>query len=547
MSLSSDLISQFVKATKDNEKPKSETTVYGTIVYDGKPYVKLDGSELLTPVTTTADVEDGERVTVLIKDHTATVTGNVSSPAARTDAVKDLGKQITEFETVIADKVSTKDFDAQTGRIDQLVADNVIIRGELTAVKADVGELEADNVTINEKLTANEGEITKLKAEKIDVEIADAKYATIENLDATNADVYNLETTYLQFEEATGNRLNAFEANLTNLDSRFATIDFANIGEAAIEKLFTESGIIDNLVMSEGHVTGELIGVEISGDLIKGNTIQADRLIVKGEDGLYHRLNIEGGVTTTETVSEEELQNGLHGNVIIAKSVTADKVNVTDLVAFDATIGGFQITDEAIHSEGKASADNGNRGIYLDKYGQFSIGDDDNYVRYFRDVDNAYKLMIAAESINTQIKKATEALEQTIYEVNKHFSFDENGLTIKAGENAMSIRVDNDIVIFEKNGVQFGWWDGIDFHTGNIMIEVQERAQFGNFAYVPRSDGSLSFLKVEHKTGFYAIVSGGIMSIYGAYPTFEGNTMVIGSDITAELNGTTLILNEGGN
>ena len=48
MGLSSDLISRFVKATKDNKKTKTESTSYGEIVeYNGRQYVKLDGSELL--------------------------------------------------------------------------------------------------------------------------------------------------------------------------------------------------------------------------------------------------------------------------------------------------------------------------------------------------------------------------------------------------------------------------------------------------------------------------------------------------------------------
>lgn len=84
MSLSSDLISQFVKATNDKKESTKETTVYGTtVVYDDDIYVKLDGSELLTPVNTTANVVDGERVTVMIKNHTATITGNITSPSAR--------------------------------------------------------------------------------------------------------------------------------------------------------------------------------------------------------------------------------------------------------------------------------------------------------------------------------------------------------------------------------------------------------------------------------------------------------------------------------
>ena len=44
--------------------------------------------------------------------------------------------------------------------------------------------------------------------------------------------------------------------------------------------------------------------------------------------------------------------------------------------------------------------------------------------------------------------------------------------------------------------VAFGSWDGNDFYTGNIVVKLNERAQLGNFAFVPRSDGSLSFLKV---------------------------------------------------
>ena len=60
----------------------------------------------------------------------------------------------------------------------------------------------------------------------------------------------------------------------------------------------------------------------------------------------------------------------------------------------------------------------------------------------------------------------------------------------------LQVGIDNDMIEFRKNGVAIGWWDGTDFHTGNIVVEVQERAQFGNFAFVPRSDGSLSFLKV---------------------------------------------------
>ena len=87
-------------------------------------------------------------------------------------------------------------------------------------------------------------------------------------------------------------------------------------------------------------------------------------------------------------------------------------------------------------------------------------------------------------------------LQSVVEELQKHFEFSVNGLIIKAGENAMELVLDNDLIKFMRNGQQFGWWDGVNFHTGNIVVNLNERAQFGDFAFIPRSIGSLDILKV---------------------------------------------------
>lgn len=84
MDLSNDLISKFVELSNENRKVKKETTLYGTIkIQNGLIYVHLDGSTSLTPVQTTTFVSDGDRVTVMIKDHQAIITGNVTFPSIR--------------------------------------------------------------------------------------------------------------------------------------------------------------------------------------------------------------------------------------------------------------------------------------------------------------------------------------------------------------------------------------------------------------------------------------------------------------------------------
>lgn len=113
------------------------------------------------------------------------------------------------------------------------------------------------------------------------------------------------------------------------------------------------------------------------------------------------------------------------------------------------------------------------------------------------------QLEILASEITMSFTKTTESIAEVdgdiqakFNELYKYIRFSNDGIEIGADENSLKLTLDNDMIQFTKNGLPFGWWDGTDFHTGNIVVKVNERAQFGNFAFVPRSNGSLSFLKV---------------------------------------------------
>jgi hypothetical protein len=426
VSLSSDLISQFVKITKDTNKVQSESTVYGTVVYSGRLYVKLDGSDLLTPVSTTASAKDGDRVSVAISNHTATITGNVTDPSASSATVTEHADQISEFEIIVAHRVVADDIEAVNARIDALKAliaeigslsaeDIEAIYAEIESILAKIIEAEYLKATDIEAINA---EIENLRAifgefENLTAEDFEAVNASIDFLKAYSADFTYVSTEVLSAVKADIKTLNTEKLSAKDAELKFANIDFSNIGEAAIEKLFSESGIIKDLIMSDGKVTGTLVGVTIIGDYIQGGTIQADKLVIKGEDGLYYKLNIEGGATVSEAITEEDLQNGLSGSIIVAKSITAEKVAVDDLVAFGATIGGFNITKNAIYSGVKESVHNTTRGIYQDNDGQFAVGDGSNYLKFFKDTDGNYKLDIAASIIRLgNGKTVEEAVEE---------------------------------------------------------------------------------------------------------------------------------------
>lgn len=613
MNLSSDLLSQLVRPADKNEKKSTESVVYGTakVEHEGKIYVQIDGSDQMTPVSTTADVSDGERVTVLIKDHSATITGNISSPSAKNETVKEQGAKLAEFDIVIADKVSTEELIATNARIETLETDNVKINGSLEAQSAEIEDLKAQtaeienlkakDVEIEGNLKAANGEIENLKTTTITAEVADLKYATIDSLKAVDGKFLTLDTTYADIElanigDAAITNLFAKQATIDNLNAKYANVDFANISDAAIEALFSKSGMIENLVISDGHVTGNLVGVTIKGDIIEGGTIIADKLVIQGENGLYYQLNTNG-----ETTSLEQTEyNSLNGSVITAKSLTAEQIFVDDFYAFGATIGGFHITTESLYSGVKESVDNTTRGTYLDSEGQMAIGDSDSYIKYYRDENDEYNLDIKAKRItiggSTKTVTNEDGTEETVVEegvdvdsslsnldtkiddglktnaddlanfknvttesleaidgrftsfYDRVYIYDGGIFINDGGENVMGIRLGNGAVSFEQGGRTFGQWDGENFYTGNIKIELNERAQFGNFAFVPRTDGSLSFLKVDDTAHFYARVIGRTMVLYGSYPIVDDESLVLDHElIPASVEGETLNLKEGGN
>lgn len=446
MSLSKNLINQFVKVVNYEKKESKESTVNGTYkLIDGVKYVQIDGSDIWTPVNSMVQADDGDRVKVSIKDHNATITGNITNPSAGSSSVQDLKDTVDEHGNTI--KQINNSIEQQGNSIIQI--DNSIKQVENTILQYDNTINQQNNKIQQFENTINQQNNT---IEQIGNDISQVG-DKIESMNNTIIAQGNTITQHDNLIEQQGNiisqqgntiiqqgtTLETFNSQIKiinsgfkiedgvltglsdiiveklktdSLDATYANIDFTNINYAAVKKIFTESGIIKDLVVEEGNITGELVGVTIKGDLIEANTLKADALVVKGENGLYYKLNVDALGETTAS-SDEKYQNGLDGSVIVANSITAEKISVSDLVAFDATIGGFNITENSIYSGVKDSVNNTTRGIYFNNNGEFAVGDARNFMKYFYDgTDRVYKLQISAGSII--MGGSSETIEETI-------------------------------------------------------------------------------------------------------------------------------------
>lgn len=470
MALSKDVMLQFAKAMAPKQESKEATLNATYKKIDGKEYVQLDGSDILTPVTSSVVAETDDRVKVIIKDHAATVIGNITSPSARNkdlntlkDTVDENGNTIKRMDTVIQQQqTSINQMDTKINQHDVVINqhDTVInqhgdtissinntlilqgnaIEANNNSIIAQGNQIESINNTVKEQGNSivsinntiiQQGNDIKLNSNNIEAQgntikqqgnkITQNENTIKEQGDSINSINNNITLMNNQIE-ANKTKLTAHDSDITIINSAFvikdgvltglskavlddletntlktgyAKIDFSNIGVAAIEKLFTDSGIIKDLIVNEGHITGELVGVTIKGDLIEAGTVVADKLVVKGSDGLYYKLNTNG-----ETIeSEQTTENSLNGSIITAKSITASKIQVTDLVAFGATIGGFDITDNSIHSHLKTDIDSSNEGLYLGSDGQMALGNERNHIKYYKDENDKYILDVRLDKL----------------------------------------------------------------------------------------------------------------------------------------------------
>ena len=346
-------------------------------------------------------------------------------------------------------------------------------------------------------------------------DVGEFKNLTTTNFTAVNGLIDDLEA----------NKLSAKDAEL-----KYVNIGWTNIEKADIGEFFAKSGIIENVTVGDATITGNLVGITISGDLIEGNTIVAEKLVIKGEDGLYYKLNTDGVKTETEQTD----YNSINGTVIKAKSITATKIDVKDLVAFDATIGGFKITNNTIYSGVKETVDNTTRGIYLDNDGQIAFGDTNNYIKYYRDQNGDYKLEITAENILFGSEKKTV---ETVVNENIGTAVTENlGNYYTKGETEAAINLSANTITSTVSST----------YATKTELSTVEQTTEGISVRLTTAEGNINAANLNASNALSAsnaaqAAVNDASKVATNYLSFNGNGLVIG-DMTANTLGNNVLI-----
>ena len=293
----------------DNSDDESDEVVMGAEISDGYTVAECIGV-----------VNEGDRVAVMVQNGQMTVLGVAGSG----------DEQKAEIMHTIK----------------SLEATNIVVEN-LQATKANITDLQATNAKIN-KLEADIGNIADLEAFN----------ATIQNLQTNKADI-NLANV----ENASIKTAMIADAQITTSKIADASIDSAKIKEGAITEATIHDGAITSAKIADASITNAKID-SLNADKITAGTLKTERLIL---------VDDESGNESVITALNREAVNKLDGATIQDSTIEAAKINVADLNAFEATIGGFDIDLSSIHSN-KTAINDKTAGVFIGTTG-IGVGD----------------------------------------------------------------------------------------------------------------------------------------------------------------------------
>lgn len=262
--------------------------------------------------------------------------------------------------------------------IDNLIANTAILT-KLDAAYAEIDEARITELNVDEvvaglihvasTLTAQElistyASITELHTNYLTATEIESAYATIDELHTDYIDADTIEADYMDINFANINQ--AAVENLTAnsvfsnfLQTNYADVDFAHITTAAVSKMLGATGVFQNLVVNQDLTVAGRLNVA----LLAAGTILAEKLMLRGTDGLYYQLNItkknelkDEAATPEEAAAieaewtrldQDELKKTLHGenifaNTITAKQIAAGSITAQELAVLDASQVTFQ-------------------------------------------------------------------------------------------------------------------------------------------------------------------------------------------------------------
>lgn len=217
--------------------------------------------------------------------------------------------------------------------------------GGLMDTVTSIGQSDTENTSVAsgpitkqmERYYADLITVNKALINKLDVDTAKITYATITNLNATNASIDNLKTnkldaTYADIINANVENLKAANAEITQLKANSLTADIADLKYAQIDFANVKGQVVTTSLIKDGAVTNEKVQ-SLSANKLTAGTIDASKITVTNLNadnitvGTINGKRIGTGSLSLDKLAEEvptkeyldsvqeDLQGQIDGNI----------------------------------------------------------------------------------------------------------------------------------------------------------------------------------------------------------------------------------------
>jgi hypothetical protein len=251
----------------------------------------------------------------------------------------------TEAEVSLKEIVNTINSVANTL---QNVRYNSVTTKTLEADAANIGLLKAEQADIKyatiQSLNATDAKITALDSATIKTDELYSQVADLDYIKSDHADIAVIKNTMittdtLKAEIAKIGYLTADEADIRYLtvstaDTKYLHADMSDMDIAKIQTLFATAGIVSDMTIKDGHITGVLDSVTVNANSITTGTLSVDRLVIRGsEKSLVYELNNISGALQAKSVDT------LNGEILTQRTITADKLVAKSITSNEIKAG----------------------------------------------------------------------------------------------------------------------------------------------------------------------------------------------------------------
>ena len=274
-------------------------------------------------------------------------TIKIAPGAVGSAQLRDLAVQYAHINTAAVEQLSANSITALKAYIHELVAESIttdqLYADLATIALAQITTANIENANIDwaqiGTLVADVAEIAKAHLGDADID-----WAQIGNLTATVAEIAQVE-----IGEAVIDGAQITDGTITNAKIENGAIDTAKIALGAITTALIATGAVGTAQIADGSITDAKI-VSLNADVINAGTLSVDRLLLKGPDGLFVAINATDEGLTSEQLSQEEYQSAISGSVLVARSVTADKIAAKSITANEIAAGAITTAELAAES-----------------------------------------------------------------------------------------------------------------------------------------------------------------------------------------------------